>query len=186
GGAYATGVLVLITSAAFAVTISVWNNRARWPFLFISLIFTYTTVLNVYERPEGIKIASFFIATIVTTSLVSRAMRSTELRITWVHLDARAQALLAEDEDQEIHILARKPGDDREENLDRADRQIRSAHHLPDDERVYFFEVERSDASSFEETLQVDGERVGKHTVLRARSPVVANSIAALLMYLKE
>jgi hypothetical protein len=33
GGAYATGVLVLITSAACAVTISVWNTRARLPFL---------------------------------------------------------------------------------------------------------------------------------------------------------
>ena len=186
GGAYATGVLVLMTSAAFAVTVAAWNNRARWPFLLISFIFTYTTVLNIYERPEGIKIASFFIATIVMTSLVSRAMRSTELRITWVHLDAGAEALLAEDEDQEIHIIARKPSDDREENLDRADLDIRSAHHLPDSERVYFFEVERSDASSFEETLQVHGERVGKHTVLRARSPVIANSIAALLIYLKE
>jgi hypothetical protein len=176
----------LITSAAFAVTIAVWNNRARWPFLFISLIFTYTTVLNIYERPEGIKIASFFIASIVTTSLISRAMRSTELRIKGVHLDAGAQALLAEDEDQEIHIVARKPGDDRVENLDRADQEMRYAHHLPDNERVYFFEVERSDASSFEETLQVHGERVGKHTVLRAPSPVVANSIAALLICLKE
>jgi hypothetical protein len=90
GGAYATGVLVLITSAAFGVTISMWSTWRRWPFLFISLVFVYTTMLNIYERPEGIKIASFFIAAMVTTSLVSRAMRSTELRIRDVELDGQA------------------------------------------------------------------------------------------------
>ncbi len=38
GGAYATGVLVLITSAAFAVVISLWSDwRWRWPFLLVAL-----------------------------------------------------------------------------------------------------------------------------------------------------
>ena len=45
----------------------------------MSAIFLYTTVTNIYERPEGIKIASFFIAAIVVVSLSSRAIRSTEL-----------------------------------------------------------------------------------------------------------
>lgn len=186
GGAYATGVLVLITSAAFAVTIAAWNSLARWPFLLISLIFSYTTVLNIYERPEGIKIASFFIASMVTLSLISRAMRSTELRITGVHLDARAAALLSEDEDQVIHIVAKKPSHHSQQDLDRADREIRFAHHLPAGERVYFFEVRRSDASTFEETLHVRGERLGKHCILHAESPTIANSIAALLIHLKQ
>ena len=56
GGAYATGVLVLITSAALAVTIHVWKKRLlRIAFMFITLIFTYTTALNIFERPEGLK-----------------------------------------------------------------------------------------------------------------------------------
>ena len=77
GGAYATGVLVLMTSAAVAVTLSARRSgqrpatvglrrRSRW-------IFVYTTVVNVIERPDGVKIAAFFIAAIVVTSLVSRA-----------------------------------------------------------------------------------------------------------------
>src|SRR5205814_9941875 len=44
GGAYATGVLVLITSGAFAVTISLWKNHLRWPFLLIAVVFVYTTL----------------------------------------------------------------------------------------------------------------------------------------------
>src|SRR6185503_7646721 len=81
-GAYATGVLVLITSAAIAVTLAAYREGEKWHhFLFISLIFAYTTIQNIHERPEGIKIASFFILTIVVTSLVSRVWRTTELRV---------------------------------------------------------------------------------------------------------
>jgi hypothetical protein len=186
GGAYATGVLVLMTSAAFAVTISVWDRWLRWPYLLVSLVFVYTTVLNIYERPEGIKIASLFIAGMIATSLISRALRSTELRITGVNLDQRAKDLLAEDEDQVIHLIARRPREDTKDSLDKAERSIRRAHNLSDDERVYFFEVDAGDASEFADTLHVTGERLGKHSVLRAKSPVVANAIAALLIHLQE
>jgi hypothetical protein len=186
GGAYATGVLVLITSAAVAVTISAWESRGRWPFLLISLIFVYTTVLNIYERPEGIKISSFFVFAMVASSLTSRALRATELRISGVDLDAKARALLAEDEDQVIRLIARKPGDDREEALDLKDKEVRWAHNIAPEERIYFFEVERGDASTFEKTLQITGQRIGSHVVLRAQSPAVANSIAALLIHLEH
>ena len=107
GGAYATGVLVLITSAAIAVTISLWDRPLRWPFLLMSLIFVYTTLLNIAERPEGIKIASFFIIAMVGSSLISRALRSTELRISGIQLDGKARELLADDDDRVIRVVAR-------------------------------------------------------------------------------
>src|SRR6266545_1861922 len=48
GGAYATGVLVLMTSAAVAVTMSTWRDGAvRYAFLAISLVFGYTLVTNI-------------------------------------------------------------------------------------------------------------------------------------------
>jgi len=188
GGAYATGVLVLITSASFAVTITAWNKPLRWPFLLISLVFVYTTALNIYERPEGIRIASFFIASMVGTSLLSRALRSTELRITGIELDPTAQALLAEDEDGVIRLIARRPRPlpETAEDLDRADAVVRYCHHIGPDERLYFFEIDRGDASEFEETLRITGERVGRHKVLHARSAVVANAIAAVLIDLEK
>jgi len=186
GGAYATGVLVLITSAALAVTISAWSTAWRFPFSLISLVFIYTTLLNIYERPEGIKVASFFIGAMIVTSLVSRALRSTELRIHDVEMDLPAQTLLAEDKDHVIRLVARGTRLETPESLDQADRTVRTDHNLDRAERIYFFEVDRGDASEFEDVLRVTGERIGNHGVFRARSPVIANAIAAMLIHLEK
>jgi hypothetical protein len=142
--------------------------------------------LNIYERPEGLKISIFFIASIILISLISRATRSTELRVCGVDLDDNAQALLGENRGEVVRVIARRPRNESEQTLDLAAQQVRDAHNLGADARIYFLEVERTDASSFEETLQVTGERVGKHCLLRAKSPVVANSIAAMLIHLEE
>jgi hypothetical protein len=186
GGAYATGVLVLITSASIAVTISVWRKPIHWIFLAVCVVFVYTTVINIYERPEGLKISSFFIFAIVAVSLISRAMRSTEIRIQSVEFDATACQLLDEDSDQLIRLVARKPRIDTAENLDSMDRSIRERHTLSQQETIYFFEVQLVDASEFRVTAKVTGERIGRHRVLKACSPVVANTIAAVLMQLEK
>ena len=47
-------------------------------------------------------------------------------------------------------------------------------------------EVERTDASEFSEHLKVEGARLGRHCILHARSPMVANSIAALLIHIEK
>jgi len=49
-----------------------------WLGMPITLVFIYTTIMNIFERPEGIKIATWFIATIILTSMISRVMRSTK------------------------------------------------------------------------------------------------------------
>jgi hypothetical protein len=51
---------------------------------------------------------------------------------------------------------------------------------------VYFLEVDRGDASEFESKLRVTGERIGRHSVFHATSPVVANAIAAMLIHLEQ
>ncbi|MDQ2711306.1 MAG: amino acid permease [Acidobacteriota bacterium] len=186
GGAYATGVLVLMTSAAIAVAISVRKGLLRIVFGFVAFVFIYTTALNIYERPEGLKIATVFILIIILTSLVSRAMRSTELRIHSVELDESAKALLSPHTGEVIHLVARNPRPETEQDLDRADRAVRYNHNVRPEEHIYFFEVERGDASDFESALTVGGRRVGKNYVLFAKSPVVANSIAAMLIHLEQ
>jgi hypothetical protein len=81
-GAYATGVLMLITSAAVAVTLTSWreNGLHKYFYAAVMVIFIYTTGVNMWQRPEGLQIAIFFIAAMTATSLFSRAMRSIELR----------------------------------------------------------------------------------------------------------
>ena len=186
GGAYATGVLVLITSAACAVTVAVWKTRARWTYLLITLIFIYTTAINIWERPEGLKISSYFILTIVLVSLVSRAMRSTELRVTEVQFSAAAEQMLQAAGHETMRIVPRRPQLDDTEDLDRVDELVRCAHNLTPTEKLYFLEVVRTDASEFDQSLCIELRTEKNHTVFFAKSPMVANSIAAFLIELEK
>ncbi len=187
GGAYATGVLVLMTSAALAVTISARHHARGWyGFLLVTLVFIYTTAANIVERPEGIKIASFFIATIVTTSLVSRVLRSTELRIQGVDLDETAIRFIQETGERPIRLIANRPDTGAKAEYDAKLREAVEAHHLDSGEPVLFFEVVLGDVSDFADRLKVDGLHVAGHRVLRCVSPVVPNAIAALLLYVRN
>jgi hypothetical protein len=188
GGAYATGVLVLMTSAAVAVTL---NARARGsrdflPFLCITVVFAYTTVTNVVERPDGVKIAAWFIATIIVTSLVSRVARSTELRVHAVETDGVAEAFLRQSAASPVRIIANRPDTGRPEEYARKLREARESHHLPEDANVLFVEIRPSDASEFSGVLSVQGANVGGFRVLRCVSPAIPNAIAALLLYIRD
>lgn len=84
GGAYATGVLVLMLSASVAAAISLWKERAFWLSGYcwvVVLVFGYTTIANVIERTDGILIAACFIVFILSLSGVSRYWRAKELRV---------------------------------------------------------------------------------------------------------
>jgi len=189
GGAYATGVLVLMTSAALAVSISAWRKRERsFPaYLVIAIVFVYTTIQNVHERPEGIKIASFFIATIVATSLTSRVLRTTELRVQRVEIDAEAATIIRDlSSHGTLRIVTnrREIGDVHEYRIKEAEK--RADNHIPPNDPIVFFEVEPGDASEFTGVLRVRGTNIEGYRVLRAQSPAVPNAIAALLLHLRD
>jgi len=187
GGAYATGVLVLMTSAAVAVTLAAWREGAiRYAFLAIALVFSYTTITNIIERPEGIKIASLFISAIVVVSFISRALRSTELRVDRVEMNDAARAFIEEAGKGTIRIIANRPdrGDVDEYRL--KEKQERWNNHIPAGEPVLFFEVRPGDVSEFSGVLRVRGVQVGVYKVLRTRSPAVPNAIAAFLLHARD
>jgi hypothetical protein len=190
GGAYATGVLVLMTSAAIAVTLAVRRRRqprATLAFAAIALVFAYTTVVNILERPDGVKIASFFIVAIVLLSLISRASRSTELRVAGVDLDPVAQRFVDEAAAQgEIRVIAHdtEPRDLGE--YAEKEQEQRFCNGLPSNQPVLFLEVTVCDPSEFAPRLEVHGEEVAGYRVLRAQSATIPNAIAAFLLYLRD
>ena len=189
GGAYATGVLVLITSAAFAVTLSAHRHqqkRARLVFGIITLLFVYTTIVNIIERPEGIRIAGFFIGAIIFTSLVSRVWRSTELRAERIEVDELARQFFAEDSQGTIRLIANRlnTGDVLEYFM--KEKEVREDNHIPLNDPILFLEIHVSDASEFADVIKVKGVQVGDYRILRAESAAVPNAIAALLLYIRD
>ena len=189
GAAYATGVLFLMSSAAVAVTLSAWRNHSRWKWAFalIACVFAYTTIANIFERPDGLKIASLFIFTIVAASFVSRAMRSTEVRIDKIVVDEAADEFIAElNLAGEIRVVTnrRETGDITEYRFKEHEKRI--DNHIPSTDQVLFYEIETGDASEFKGKLKIRGIDVGGYKILRTEAPAVPNAIAAFLLFLRD
>jgi hypothetical protein len=83
-GAYATGVLVLILSAALAATLACWRERRYLLAIYsalLLLVFGYTLVDNCIGRPDGLIIGMVFTLLLMVACAVSRSMRSLEIRV---------------------------------------------------------------------------------------------------------
>ncbi|MGN6325901.1 amino acid transporter [Pseudolysinimonas sp.] len=191
GGAYATGVLVLITSATVAVWLSALHRRSRVGmvvFAIVALVFAYTTVANIIERPDGVRIAALFILGIIVVSVVSRVQRSFQLRARSVTLDAQALDFVTEDADEfgSIRVIANEPdaGDAAEYVQKAADERRDSG--IPQRSPVIFLEVHPADSSDFEEDLVVEGRATEGFRVLRVESGNVPNTIASVLFEIRD
>ncbi len=186
GGAYATGVLVLMTSAAAAVTISMFSRYGiarAIPYGVIALVFLYTTIVNVVERPDGVKIASFFIFAILAIAFVSRMWRVTELRVKDVVLDEEAQWMIEQmAKTGEMRFIANHPDEGDAHEYSAGEREASWLHHFSQEVQTAFIEVYVADSSEFSSTLMVTGHEVGGFWVLRCKGVAVPNGIAALLI----
>ncbi len=189
GGAYATGVLALMTSAAVAVSIASWRRKEkRWVFYAaITIVFVYTTTVNVIEQPSGIQIASAFILAIIMTSFVSRVLRSTEIRIDEIVLDDAAKAFLDDvDSEGDIRIVTnrRETGDMTEYRFKEHEKRV--DNHIPSSDPIIFYEIDTGDASEFKGKLFIRGVDIEGYKILRTQAPAVPNAIAALLLHLRD
>jgi hypothetical protein len=189
-GAYATGVLAVITSATIAVTLDAHRRRhlqATLGYGSVAAIFVYTTAITVVDNTRGLQIALVFIATIVVMSLISRAARSTELRVESIVLDPMAERLVRTAARKGmVRIIANHPDERTSREYLRKEREEREASNIPRGVPVLFLEVVVADASDFASELVVHGERVGEYGVLRVEGPSVPNTIAAVLLYIQE
>jgi hypothetical protein len=162
------------------------DTPVKWLYLIIALVFAYTTITNIIERPDGIKIASFFILAIVVASFVSRALRATELRVEKIEFDQQAKEFINEMAEGEIRIVTnrRETGDLAEYRFKEHEKRV--GNHIPSSDPILFYEIELGDASEFKGKLKIRGVEIEGYKILRTEAPAVPNAIAALLMHLRD
>ncbi len=194
GGAYATGVLVLMTSAAIGSCADLrhrirncGNGKSGWlsvqlvAFALITLVFIYTTIANVYERPDGIVIASIFISFVLTISLISRIWRSGELRHKEFRFENDAARMLWTDicADGTFRVLVpHRPGS---RPLAEKEAEVRRRHRIPADVSMVFLEVHSGDPSEFQNSPIISVRQEDSRFVITARDVVsVAHTIAQI------
>ena len=156
GGAYATGVLVLMTSACVGSLVHVWRagvrtigDRALMAFFgIVTVVFVYTTAANIWERPDGVKIASCFIVGTLAIAAISRYRRAYEIRFDgFLFGDQADEMLWCDMVESGIPILV--PHRPSNRSLSEKAREIRANHRVPQDIQIVFIEVERGDTSNF-------------------------------------
>ncbi len=190
-GAYATGVLALMTSAAVAVMLTELRRGHRGPagfFAVVSAIFIYTISVTIIDRPEGLVIAAVFVAMILVLSVTSRVGRSTELRVPRVVLDEAADDVLTRLHGGEhpLRFIANKlDAGDTDEYREKA-LEVRADNHLTRRHKVIFIEVSVTDASDFTAPVTLTATTVGRHIVLRASGVSVPNVLAAVLLFVRD
>ncbi|WP_405946568.1 APC family permease [Streptomyces prunicolor] len=189
-GAYATGVLVLMLSAAFASTVTVHkrgHRKATLGFGVITAVFAYTLVTNVIERPDGIKIAGIFIVLILVTSFGSRVHRAFELRAVEVTFDDTAACFIDEAaEHGPLRLIANEPQEHSRREYRAKEYSQREETHIPDGGPVLFLEVFLHNSSDFSADISVHGDEKYGVRRLRIEGPTVPNAIAAVLLSLRD
>ena len=188
GAAYATGVLVLIFSACIASAIDQFRNRQgpwwrRVPLRasLVVAVFTYTTAAIIIEKPDGIKITAFFILAVVGVSMISRALRSTELRFGGFEFKDATSRLIWDDLKAESFpiLVPHRPGT---RTLAEKESIIRAEHRILEQDQIVFIEAKLGDASDFEHRPLLEVfERADNRIVLRAtRCTSIPHVIAAI------
>lgn len=156
GGAYATGVLVLMTSACVGSFVHVWRNPLHgfrhWFAVSylggVTLVFIYTTGANIFERPDGVKIASCFIVGTLFIAGFSRYRRAFEIRFDGFRFGDKADEMLWLDmvESGIPFLVPHRPSG---RLLSDKVKEIRINHRIPESTQIVFIEVERGDTSEF-------------------------------------
>lgn len=189
GGAYATGVLALMLSAAVAVTLALYDEAKRatprrapwaaWYFGVVTLVFAYTLVQNVHERPDGIIIASIFTTAIVVLSAISRYSRRTELRVESFRFDdAESEQLWERLLCKKVNLVPQKYWSERD--LQRKGAEIRQ-HYQVRGPLAFLHVFLADDRSDFASQLEVKVRRRGEdYTIEITGSVALPNTIAYL------
>jgi hypothetical protein len=187
--AYATSVLVLLGGAALAATKDVVSRaggvrRRMLSGLFTTsgLFFLAMTALTVLRNQSGLAIALSFVGAILASSIVSRWIRSTELRFEgfefadeatrrrWLELGASGAKVLAPHRPGLLPLVDKS-------------RKLQHDYRLDPATPVIFIEVELGDPSNFYQKPLMKIEREENLEVLRvSRCVSVSHVLAAICL----
>ena len=194
GGAYATGVMVLITSACVATVIDQYRKRqgpiARriaWPYVGITVAFFYVTTMILIEKPEGMAIASCFIAAVFVSSLTSRWLRSTELRlVSFQFINNESHFLWDSLRHLEFpYLVPHRAGGAR--SLAEKEEQIRRDHHLDASVPIVFVEATLGDVSEFYHSPIIEvTEEEGRFLIRVTKCASIAHTLASMALELSK
>jgi hypothetical protein len=190
GDAYATGVLALMTSDGITAVIYRWKDRPGvrwwrrfpWGFALIAAVFAYTFLDVVIGKPAGIKIASFFIVTILILSMVSRIVRARELRFQGFHIpDTKSRLLWDTIKHLGLSVLVpHRPG---RRSLESKEVTIREEHRIPPEVMIVFVQVELADPSEFAPTPELTVfEQEGRYVIKIRNAASIAHTLAAVAL----
>ena len=190
-GAYATGILAMMVSGAFAVTISSIRRKrriARIGFALLTAILLYALVENIREKPDGIAISALFILGIVVVSLISRVTRTTELRADRIEFDDEARRFINDSlhRDNKLNIVAHRRQTGHTAEYAKKEEEQRWINPIPGTADILFLEIDVVDPSEFREVLRIEGVEIDGYRVLRTSSPAAPNAIAAILIALRD
>ena len=178
--AYATGVLVLMLSAALAATLAL-RRENRWvlaAYAGIScVVFAYTLVDNCIGRPEGLLIGLVFTGLLIVLCALSRSIRSVELRIPQGYFsDVESWRIGPELRGKKVHLVPVKSSS--EETLDKKRAEIMGYFNVHGP--FLFLHVNLLDnRSEFSRPVEVSLRKIGNDYVGEVFGAVaVANVIA--------
>jgi hypothetical protein len=179
-GAYATGVLVLILSAAFAATLALWHERRFGLAVYtgvLCLVFAYTLADNCLERPDGLIIGSIFTVLLMAASALSRSVRSMEFRIPDAYFtDDESWSLGPELRGKKVHLVPIKHSSAEARQQKRAEL---SRHYHVDGPFLFLHVNLLDNRSEFTAPLEVTLRRDGKDFVGEVHGAIaIANTIA--------
>jgi hypothetical protein len=192
-GAYATGVLVLITSASIAAAASRQHDREKrgkrgraWYFTLVAGGFALITFVVIGQAPTGLLIAFGFILALLAMSVFIRAVRSDELRtVGYDFVSDESKALWDTLRVLDFPVLVpHRPG-----LRERQDKEIciRRDHNLDRNVEIVFLEVEVDDPSNFYQRLLIEVLQERQCYVIRVHRCVsVAHAIAAIALEMSK
>lgn len=192
-GALATSMLVLFAGAAGAAALDRWPGKGRsanahrpWLAIATALALFAVALSLAARRPAGLAIALALVGTILISSMLSRLVRTNELRLGGFRFaDPDSQFLWQSMQHLEFPVVVpHRPGHRR---LEEKEAEIRARHRLAPEVPVVFVEAQLGDPSDFYQDPVLEVRQEDGRFVLRlTRCPSVPHAIAALALELSK